>query len=145
MSNKNNYKSSGTLTLKGKRFHGELIAEESLARFVSNKQNIEMPYGEIAVLKNVRNGGMASTITIKMKDETEYVFYLPSGLKVYHYMDQMWDNRPNTINRAEELHRLAELRGERIEKPRKHLIKRRRPNRSLGGDQIGRASCRERV
>jgi len=134
MSNKNNYKSSGTLTLNGKKLRGELIAEERLARFVTKKQTIELPYPEIAVLKNVRNGGMASTITIKMQDDTEYVFYLPSGLKVYHYMDQQWDNRPRSMSRADELHRLAELRGERIQKPRKHLFKRRHPNRSLGGD-----------
>ena len=131
MSNKNNYKSSGTLTLNGKKFRGELIAEERLARFVSKKQTIELPYPEIAVLKNVRNGGMASTITIKMQDGTEYVFYLPNGLKVYHYMDQQWDNRPRSMSRADELHRLAEMRGERIVKPRKHLIKRRHPNRSI--------------
>lgn len=134
MSNTNNYKSSGTLTLKGKKLRGELIAEERLARFVSKQQTIELPYPDIAVLKNVRNGGMASTITIKMSDETEYVFFLPNGLKVYHYMDQQWDNRPRSMSRADELHRLAELRGERIEKPRKHIFKRRRPNRSLGGD-----------
>ena len=134
MSNTNNYKSSGTLTLQGKKYRGELIAEERLARFVSKKMTVEMPYPDIAVLKNVRNGGMASTITVKMKDETEYVFYLPNGLKVYHYMDQMWDNRPRAMSKADELHRLAELRGERIQKPRKRLVKRRRPNRSLGGD-----------
>ncbi len=134
MSNKNNYKSNGTLTLKGKKYRGELIAEERLARFVSKKMTIEMPYPDIAVLKNVRNGGMASTITIKMADGTEYVYYLPNGLKVYHYMDQQWDNRPRSMSRADELHRLAELRGERIQKPRKHLFKRRHPNRSLGGD-----------
>ena len=134
MSNKNNYKSSGTLTLNGKKLRGELIAEERLARFVTKKQTIKLPYPEIAVLKNVRNGGMASTITIKMQDETEYVFYLPTGLKVYHYMDQQWDNRPRSMSRADELHRLAEMRGERIQKPRKHLFKRRHPNRSLGGD-----------
>ena len=134
MSNKNNYKSSGTLTLNGKKLRGELIAEERLARFVSKKQTIELPYPEIAVLKNVRNGGMASTITIKMQDGTEYVFYLPTGLKVYHYMDQQWDNRPRAMSRADELHRLAEMRGERIQKPRKHLVKRRHPNRSLAGD-----------
>ena len=134
MSNKNNYKSNGTLTLKGKKYRGELIAEERLAQFISKKMTIEMPYPDIAVLKNVRNGGMASTITIKMADGTEYVYYLPNGLKVYHYMDQQWDNRPRSMSRADELHRLAELRGERIQKPRKHLFKRRHPNRSLGGD-----------
>ncbi|MBQ7137881.1 MAG: carbohydrate ABC transporter permease [Clostridia bacterium] len=49
-------------------------------------------------------------------------------------MDELWENKPRIRSKADELHRLAELRGERIVKPRKHLIKRRHPNRSLGGD-----------
>ncbi|MBP3453173.1 MAG: carbohydrate ABC transporter permease [Clostridia bacterium] len=49
-------------------------------------------------------------------------------------MDKLWDNKPVVRSRADELHRLAELRGERIVKPKKHLIKRRHPNRSIGGD-----------
>ncbi len=129
-----NYKSTGTLFLKGKKLKGTLISEESAARFVSKKETIELPYADMAVLKNERNGGMASTITVKMKDETEYVFVLPNGLKVYHNMDRYWENKPSVRSRADELHRLAELRGERIVKPRKKLVKRRRPNRSLGGD-----------
>ncbi len=129
-----NYKSTGTLLLKGKKLKGTLISEERAARFVSKKTTIEMPYADIAVLKNERNGGMASTITVKMKDETEYVFALTNGLKVYHNMDRYWENKPSVRSRADELHRLAELRGERIVKPRKKLIKRRRPNRSFGGD-----------
>lgn len=129
-----NYKSTGTLLLKGKKYHGTIFAEDRSARFMGKKQTIEMPYADIAVLKNVRNGGMATTITVKMKDETEYVFVLSNGLKVYHRMDELWENKPRTRSRADELHRLAEMRGERIVKPRKHLIKRRHPNRSLGGD-----------
>ena len=73
MSEKNMYRSNGTLLLKGKKIRGEMIAEERLARFVSRKMTIEMPYPDIAVLKNVRNGGMSSTVTVKMKDEPEYV------------------------------------------------------------------------
>jgi len=134
MSEKNMYRSNGTLLLKGKKIRGEMISEERQARFVSRKMTIEMPYPDIAVLKNERNGGMASTITVKMKDQTEYVFVLTNGLKVYHNMDKLWDNKPRAMSRAEELHRLAEMRGERIVKPRRHLIKRRRPNRSLYGD-----------
>lgn len=129
-----NYKSTGTLILKGKKYRGTIFAEDRSARFVSNKQTVEMPYAEIAVLKNVRNGGMASTITVKMKDGAEYVFMLSNGLKVYHRMDALWENKPSVRSKADELHRLAELRGERIVKPRKHLFKRRHPNRSLGGD-----------
>ena len=134
MSNTNNYKSTGTLFLKGKKLRGTMVAEERLATFTGKGKTIEMPYADIAVLKNERNGGMSSTITVKMKDETEYVFYLSNGLKVYHRMDELWDNKPRIRSKADELHRLAEMRGERIVKPRKRLVKRRRPNRSLGGD-----------
>ncbi len=134
MSNTNNYKSTGTLFLKGKKIRGTMVAGDRSATFTDKKQTIEMPYADIAVLKNERNGGMASTITVKMKDETEYVFFLVNGLKVYHHMDELWDNKPRIRSKADELHRLAEMRGERIVKPRKRLVKRRRPNRSLGGD-----------
>ena len=134
MSNTNNYKSTGTLFLKGKKLRGTMVAEERLATFTGKGKTIEMPYADIAVLKNERNGGMSSTITVKMKDETEYVYYLSNGLKVYHRMDELWDNKPRIRSKADELHRLAEMRGERIVKPRKRLVKRRRPNRSLGGD-----------
>lgn len=134
MSNTNNYKSIGTLFLKGKKLRGTMVAEDRLATFTGKSKTIEMPYADIAVLKNERNGGMSSTITVKMKDETEYVFYLSNGLKVYHRMDELWDNKPRIRSKADELHRLAEMRGERIVKPRKRLVKRRRPNRSLGGD-----------
>lgn len=134
MSNTNNYKSTGTLFLKGRKIRGTMVAGDRSATFTGKKQTIEMPYADIAVLKNERNGGMASTITVKMKDETEYVFFLTNGLKVYHHMDELWDNKPRIRSKADELHRLAEMRGERIVKPRKRLMKRRRPNRSLGGD-----------
>ncbi len=128
------YKSNGTLIYKGKKYKGELISMENVTRFVSKKMPLELPYSEMEVLKNVRNGGMSSTITVKMKDGNEYVFMLTNGLKVYHNMDKLWDNKPRVRSRAEELHRLAEMRGERIVKPKKHLIKRRHPNRSIGGD-----------
>ncbi|MBQ4074082.1 MAG: carbohydrate ABC transporter permease [Clostridia bacterium] len=45
-----------------------------------------------------------------------------------------WPGKPTQKSRADELHRLAELRGEKIEKPKKHKIHRRHPNRSIGGD-----------
>ena len=128
------YKSNGTLIYKGKKYKGELVSMENVTRFVSKKMPLELPYSEMEVLKNVRNGGMSSTITVKMKDGNEYVFMLTNGLKVYHNMDKLWDNKPRVRSRAEELHRLAEMRGERIVKPKKHLIKRRHPNRSIGGD-----------
>lgn len=135
MSEMNTIKSNGTLLLKGKKVRGELISQERQAIFRGVKHTeIIMPYPEIAVLKNVRNGGMASTITVKMKDGNEYEFMCTQGLKVYFNMDKFWDNRPTKMSKADELHRLAEMRGERIVKPRRHLVKRRRPNRSIAGD-----------
>lgn len=134
MSEKNMYRSSGSLIKGGRKIRGELVAGERSACFTSRKETIELSYPEIALIKNERNGGMASTLTIKMKDGQEYVFILSNGLKVYHYMEGRWDNRPRILSHADELHRLAEMRGERIVKPRRRLLKRRRPNRSLYGD-----------
>ena len=134
MSEKNMYRSSGSLIKGGRKIRGELVASERSACFTSRKETIELSYPEIALIKNERNGGMASTLTIKMKDGQEYVFMLSNGLKVYHYMEGRWDNRPRILSHADELHRLAEMRGERIVKPRRRLLKRRRPNRSLYGD-----------
>ena len=50
-------------------------------------------------------------------------------------MDQHWVDKPVVPKtRGDELHRLAELRGEKIQVPKKHLITRRHPNRSIAGD-----------
>ena len=73
------YKSSGTLIFKGKKYRGELISEEKVTRFACKKLPLELPYAEMEVLKNVRNGGMSSTITVKMKDGNEYVFIIVQG------------------------------------------------------------------
>ncbi|MBQ8072323.1 MAG: carbohydrate ABC transporter permease [Clostridia bacterium] len=50
-------------------------------------------------------------------------------------MDSHWADKPVTPKtRGDELRRLAELRGEKIQVPKKHLITRRHPNRSIAGD-----------
>ncbi|MBO7663802.1 MAG: carbohydrate ABC transporter permease [Clostridia bacterium] len=49
-------------------------------------------------------------------------------------MDHWADKPVIPRTRGEELHRLAELRGEKIQVPKKHLITRRHPNRSIAGD-----------
>ncbi|MBQ6233967.1 MAG: carbohydrate ABC transporter permease [Clostridia bacterium] len=50
-------------------------------------------------------------------------------------MDKHWTSKPvRSYTRADELRRLAELRGERIQRPKHHLIRRRHPNRSIAGD-----------
>ena len=43
MSNTNNYKSTGTLVLKGKKLRGTMVAEERLATFTAKGKTIEMP------------------------------------------------------------------------------------------------------
>ncbi|MCR5297147.1 MAG: carbohydrate ABC transporter permease [Clostridiales bacterium] len=49
-------------------------------------------------------------------------------------MDKNWADKPVVARtRGDELHRLAELRGEKIQ-VKKHLIARRHPNRSIAGD-----------
>ncbi len=129
-------KSGGTLLWNGKNVRGELLCKETEADFVTKKGEIlyHFEYAHIGALKNVRNGGMTSTITMKMNDETERVFMLNAGVKVYNHIYTNWPRKPTQKSRADELHRLAELRGEKIVKPKKHLIRRRHPNRSIGGD-----------
>ena len=130
-------KSKGTLYIMGKKVAaGELNCRQNNATFTDKKGNtvFEFEYAHIRALKNVRNGGMTSTITLKMADEKEYVLMLNTGVKVHNHIHANWPLKPTQKSRADELHRLAELRGEKIEKPKKHLIKRRHPNRSIAGD-----------
>ena len=80
-------------------------------------------------------GGTSGEITVILKDDSRYIFDLDYGLKLYDHMDKHWADKPvMPRTRGDELHRLAELRGEKIEVPKKHLITRRHPNRSIGGD-----------
>ena len=137
MSEFNIIKSKGTLELNGKKIKGMMVSEETKTYFQDTKGNVvfEFTYGELKELKNIRHGGMSSTIQIKLKDETECSALLIDGLKVYNNVDKFWLNKPVlAYSRAEELRRLAELRGEKVQKVKKHLIKRRHPNRSIGGD-----------
>ena len=130
-------KSKGTLYDHGKKVAaGELLCQQDKAVFVDKKGNTSLAfdYSHIRALKNVRNGGMTSTITMKLADEKEYVLELNTGVKVFNHIYANWPGKPTQRSRADELHRLAELRGEKIEKPKKHLIKRRHPNRSVAGD-----------
>ena len=139
MSEMDTVRSTGTLQLPGsKKYHGELVAGETGAAFyLKGKQEpfVEWNYVRMHRMDNVRLGGTTSRITVILKDETRYIFELNKGLKLYSHMDKHWTDKPVTvITKAEELRRLAELRGERIEKPNKHLISRRHPNRSVAGD-----------
>ncbi len=133
----NMIKSKGTLNVMGKKVAaGELNCSQTSAAFIDKKGKtvFEFEYSHIRALKNVRNGGMSSTITMKMADEKEYVLMLNTGVKAFNHIYANWPGKPTQKSRADELHRLAELRGEKIEKPKKHIFKRRHPNRSLLGD-----------
>lgn len=129
-------KSKGTILIGNKNIRGELRCQDDRAAFynVKNEEVLAIEYSHIRALKNVRNGGMASTITVKLADENQYELMLNTGVKVFNHMYAAWPGKPTQKSRADELHRLAELRGEKIQKPKKHLIKRRHPNRSIGGD-----------
>ena len=142
MSQNDTVRSAGVLRLvNGKRYHGELVAGEKGAAFYVKKQQepfVEFTYAKINRLDNIRRGGTSSDVTVVLKDAANdgasYTFELNQGLKLYGFMDQHWVDKPVAKKtRADELHRLAELRGERIQVKR-HLIKRRHPNRSVAGD-----------
>ena len=137
MSEYNKIKSNGTLTLNKKKIKGYLLSEETQASFIDKKGQavVTFPYSELKELKNIRHGGLSSTVTAILKDGNEYSFTMVEGLRVYNNIDKFWMNKPvQTYSRADELRRLAELRGEKVQTVKKHLVKRRRPNRSIGGD-----------
>ena len=139
MSEINKVQSSGTLQLiNGKKYRGHLEADENGAAFYTkgNPEPVaQWHYARMNRMDNIRRGGTTSQITVILKDDTRYVLELAQGLKLYNHMDKNWADKPVTPRtRGDELRRLAELRGEKIQTPKKHLIPRRHPNRSIGGD-----------
>ena len=141
MSEKNTVRSNGTLQLAGgKKFRGELVAGEIGAAFYTKgKQEpvAEWHYARMNRMDNIRRGGTSSQITVILKDDTRYVFELSQGLKLYSHMDKNWADKPvRAKTRGDILHEQAERLGQKIEVPKKHLITRRHPNRSIGGDIV---------
>ena len=139
MNNNSMVKSPGTLKMiDGKKFKGFLQADENGAAFFAKGQDmpvVQWHYTRIHRLDNIRRGGTSSQITVILKDDSRYQFELDQGLKLHSFMDQHWADKPVTPKtRGDELRRLAELRGEKIQTPKKHLITRRHPNRSIAGD-----------
>lgn len=139
MNEKNMVQSNGTLTLiDGKKYKGTLKADENGAAFYPKGKTepmAEWHYARIHRMDSIRRGGTSTQLTVILKDEKRYVFELDYGLKLYSFMDGYWVDKPVAPKtRGDELRRLAELRGEKIETPRKHLITRRHPNRSIAGD-----------
>ena len=141
MSEINTVRSNGTLQLiSGKKFRGELVAGETGAAFYAKGQKepmAEWHYARMNRMDNIRHGGTSSQVTVILKDDTRYVFELAQGLKLYSHMDKHWADKPVVAKtRGDILHEQAERLGEKIEVPRKHLITRRHPNRSIAGDII---------
>ena len=139
MSERNTVKSKGTLQLiDGKKYRGELIAEETGASFLEKGKAeplVEWKYVRMNRLDNIRRGGTASQVTVILKDDSRYVFELAQGLKLHNFMDTHWTDKPVVPKtRGDILHMQAELRGEKIQTVKKHLITRRHPNRSIAGD-----------
>ena len=138
MSEMNFVKSTGALKLiDGKKYRGTLQADENGAAFYQKGKTepmIEWHYARLHRMDNIRRGGTSTQLTVILKDDSRYIFELDHGLKLYNFMDSRWVDKPVTPRtRGDELHRLAELRGEKIQ-VKKHLITRRHPNRSIAGD-----------
>ena len=141
MSEINTVRSNGTLQLiNGKKYRGELVAGETGAAFYAKGQKepvAEWHYARMNRMDNIRRGGTTSQITVILKDDTCYVFELAQGLKLYSHMDKNWADKPVKVKtRGDILHEQAERLGQKIEVPKKHLIVRRHPNRSITGDVI---------
>ena len=139
MSQNNTVKSTGTIKLiSGKKYRGYLLAGETGAAFYTKKQQeplVEWQYVHMHRLDNIRLGGTASEVTVILKDDSRYVFDLNQGLKIHSQIEKNWADKPVRVKtRGDELRRLAEQRGERIQTPKHHLIRRRHPNRSIAGD-----------
>ena len=101
---------------------GEVLLDESTLTFVNAKgaQVVSFAINDIQKLKNTRHGNIAGTIDIELKTGEKYAFTLDRGLPAYDFINKHWTDRPvQHKSRADELRRLAELRGERIQKPQK--------------------------
>ncbi len=139
MSEVSNVRSNGTLRMiDGKKYRGYLEAGETEAAFYQKGKTeplVRWHYSRLHRMDNIRRGGTSSQITVILKDESRYVFELDYGLKLFSFMDGHWADKPvKPRTRGDVLHEEAERRGEKIQVPKKHLITRRHPNRSIAGD-----------
>ena len=139
MSEMNSVRSNGTLQLiNGKKFRGYLQADKEGAAFYAKGKAepvVQWHYARMNRMDNIRRGGTTSQITVILKDDSRYVMELAQGLKCYSHMDKNWTDKPVVKKtRGDLLHEQAERLGQKIEVPKKHLITRRHPNRSIGGD-----------
>ena len=130
--------SKGTLTIKDKgKYNGSLLLGNLGGAFVvKGTEIVSFDYdSDILDMKFVRNDGIVATVTLYLRNGEELTMLLERGMAAHRQIDKNWHNRPVKFHsRADELDRLAELRGERIQKVKHHLIRRRHPNRSIAGD-----------
>ncbi len=128
-------RSVGTLSLSGwAKAHGELQMDETHAVFVNRRgeELVAFDYSQIDRLVHVRNGGTSATVSINLKDGSRLEMYLDKGLSAFDFLDKHWLSKPKAVkSRADELRRLAELRGERIQKPGAHSEEKHRAFRVL--------------
>ena len=139
MSENNFVRSSGILQIaSGKKFRGEMIADEAGARFMANGVTdpvAQFAYAELDQLSRIRRGGTSCQMSVALKNGKSYRLEMTHGLKVFDFIEKHWEGKPVVARtRGSELHRLAEMRGEKIQVARHHLIRRRHPNRSIAGD-----------
>ncbi len=138
MSENKTLRSTGVLKLSdGKKYSGTLVAGDTGAVFYTRQQEavLEWQYNAMDEMTSVRLGDTAVQVHVVIKEGQPFDLQLDQGNSIYSHMDKHWETRPQqTYTRADELRRLAEMRGERIQRPRHHLIKRRHPNRSIAGD-----------
>ena len=139
MSENNTLRSNGTLQMVGsKKIRGYLQAGETGAAFYAKGKTepaAEWHYARMNRMDSIRRGGISSKITVILKDDTRYEMELDQGMKLYSFMDKNWADKPVVAKtRGDILHEQAERLGEKIQVPKKHLITRRHPNRSIAGD-----------
>ena len=139
MSEKNTLRSNGTLQkVGGKKIRGYLQAGETGAAFYARGKAepvAEWHYARMNRMDSIRRGGTSSKITVILKDDTRYEMELDHGMKLYSFMDKNWVDKPFVAKtRGDILHEQAERLGEKIQTPKRHLITRRHPNRSIAGD-----------
>ena len=135
----NSVRSKGVLKLlNGRKWSGVLIADEHEVVFYPKGGKVPVAsftYNQLSKMENIRRGGVSTRLTITLKNEEVYEFELVHGLKLHSFIDGLWEDKPViALTEGEKLHRLAELQGRIVEKPRRHIFHRRHPNRSLSGD-----------
>ena len=95
-------RSPGTLSIPGSaNARGVLQLGETSACFVNRKgeELVAFSYHDIVRLKNVRNGGVSSTITVTLNDDSAFDMHLKSGLACHSFIDKHWPNKPRQVKR----------------------------------------------